>query len=102
MSTMVREGGGTADRKHLSGQAFAREAGAVLQQFTDMLAAVSQESASTVHRIDEIAKKFDEVSKLVERLDQKDRPTPEEEQKKKEEESTRPEGQVQVRTGSPK
>jgi methyl-accepting chemotaxis protein len=70
MSTMVREGGGTADRKHLSGQAFAREAGAVLQQFTDMLAAVSQESASTVHRIDEIAKKFDEVSKLVEHVNE--------------------------------
>jgi methyl-accepting chemotaxis protein len=68
MSTMANQSAGPGGRKHLSVQAFARETGAILQQFTEMLAAVSEESVRTVRRIDEMAGQFDAVFRLVEQV----------------------------------
>lgn len=68
MSTMEREGESAGGRRHLTARSFAQETGVVLQQFTEMLQAVSRESAKTVSRIDEMAEQFDGIFKLVEQV----------------------------------
>jgi methyl-accepting chemotaxis protein len=65
MSTMASQSGATGGRRHMSVQTFARETGEVLQHFTEMFVAVSEESERTVKRIDEMATQLDAIFKLV-------------------------------------
>jgi methyl-accepting chemotaxis protein len=65
LSTMASQTGAADGRRHMSVQAFAREAGTVLQHFTEMFVAVSEESGRTVKRIDEMAAQLDAIFKLV-------------------------------------
>lgn len=65
MSTMSRQSSTAGGPRHMSVQAFARETGAVLQRFTEMFVAVSEESERTVKRIDEMATQLDAIFRLV-------------------------------------
>jgi methyl-accepting chemotaxis protein len=68
LSSMASADAGAPQRRRLGAQAFARETGAVLQQFTEMLVGVSRESGRAVERIDQIAAHFDRIFKLVEQV----------------------------------
>jgi methyl-accepting chemotaxis protein len=60
-----KAGGDGSARAPVTVQAFAHEAGIVLQQFIEMLATVSKQSIKTVYKIDDMAQEMDAIFKLV-------------------------------------
>jgi methyl-accepting chemotaxis protein len=68
MSSMAQQpagDGAPGAQRRVSVQSFAREAGAALQSFASVLVSVSEESARTVRRIDQMAEQFDAIFKRV-------------------------------------